>query len=192
MKGSPLAMRVTETAIPGCVEIELPAYLDQRGSFVKNFHEGQFRALGLKTHFPEEFYSRSVSGVLRGLHFMAPPHDQIKIVTCLHGAVLDAVLDLRRGSPTFGKHVLIELSAERASMVYISKGMAHGFYVPSGEAILLYRVSVVHSPEHDAGIRWDSAGIPWPTKSPLLSARDTELPKFGAFESPFEFERVGE
>ncbi|MGA2115542.1 MAG: dTDP-4-dehydrorhamnose 3,5-epimerase family protein [Bryobacteraceae bacterium] len=183
-------MRIIETTIPGCLEIELPACLDPRGSFVKNFHESQFRAHGLETHFPEEFYSKSVAGVLRGLHFMAPPHDQIKVVTCLHGSVLDAVVDLRRGSPTFGKHVLIELSAGRSNMLYMERGMAHGFYVPSGEAILLYRVSSMYSSRHDEGIRWDSAGIPWPGRSPLVSPRDAALPAFDAFESPFEFERV--
>jgi dTDP-4-dehydrorhamnose 3,5-epimerase len=183
-------MRVIETAISGCLEIEPDAYRDRRGSFVKHFHERQFQELGLETNFPEAFYSKSVAGVLRGLHVMAPPHDQVKVVTCVSGSVLDAVLDLRWGSPTFGAHVLIELNADRCNMVYIEKGMAHGFYVPSGEAVLLYRVSTMYSAQHDRGIRWDSAGIPWPNATPIVSARDAALPTFDAFETPFEFERV--
>jgi dTDP-4-dehydrorhamnose 3,5-epimerase len=183
-------MHVIKSAIPGCLEIEPPVNRDQRGSFVKNFHQGQFQACGLKTHFPEEFYSRSVAGVLRGLHFMAPPHDQTKIVTCVYGSVLDAVLDLRRGSPTFGEHVLFDLSADRGNMVYMEKGLAHGFYVPCGEAVLLYRVSTMYSAPHDKGIHWNSAGIPWPAATPNISARDAALPAFATFDTPFEFERV--
>jgi dTDP-4-dehydrorhamnose 3,5-epimerase len=180
---------VIETAIAGCLEIQPQVHKDQRGSFVKSFHLDEFRALGLETNFPEEFYSNSIAGVLRGMHFVAPPRDQVKVVTCVHGHVLDAVVDLRRGSPTFGKHVLTELRADRGNMLYIDKGMAHGFYVPCGEAILLYRVSTMYSAPHDKGIRWDSLGIPWPTKTPILSPRDAGLPAFEGFETPFEVER---
>jgi dTDP-4-dehydrorhamnose 3,5-epimerase len=183
-------VRLLETAISGCFEIEPVAYRDARGSFVKHFSEGQFKALGLEACFREEFYSKSVAGVLRGLHFMAPPHDQVKIVTCLYGRVLDAVVDLRIGSPSFGKYVLTELNDQSCNMIYMEKGMAHGFYVPSGEAVVLYRVSTQHSPEHDRGIRWDSVGIPWPASNPVVSARDAALPAFEIFESPFEFPRV--
>ena len=183
-------MRVIETAIPGCFELEPVIHRDHRGSFVKHFHERQFQALGLETYFPEEFFSRSVGGVLRGMHFMAPPFDQVKIVTCVHGRVLDAVVDLRIGSPTFGQHVMVELDDERCNMIYIDKGMAHGFYVPSGEAVLLYRVSSMHSTQHDMGIRWDSAGIPWPVTKPVVSGRDEALPAMSRFESPFEFPGV--
>jgi dTDP-4-dehydrorhamnose 3,5-epimerase len=183
-------MRLVKTAIPGCFELQLSAHHDHRGSFVKSFHEEHFQALGLETHFPEEFYSRSVAGVLRGLHFVAPPNDQVKLVTCVRGCVLDAVLDLRRGSPTFGKHLMTELTPEGGNMLYISRGIAHGFYVPCGEAILLYRVSTMYSAEHDKGIRWDSAGIPWPTTTPILSARDAALPALADFDSPFDYQRV--
>jgi len=183
-------MRIKETAIQGCFEIEPTVFRDQRGSFVKHFHEEQFQSCGLETYFPEEFYSRSAEGVLRGLHFITPPYDQVKIVTCVYGRVLDAVVDLRLGSPSFGKSVLIDLNDERCNMVYMEKGMAHGFYVPSGEAVLLYRVSTMHSATHDKGIRWDSAGIQWPTSNPVVSSRDAALPAFESFESPFEFPRV--
>ena len=177
-------MRLIETDISGCLEIQPLVHHDLRGSFVKNFHQEQFAALGLETYFPEEFYSKSLAGVLRGMHFVAPPRDQVKLVTCVYGQVLDAVVDLRWGSPTFGQHYLTELSADRGNMLYIDKGMAHGFYVPRGEAILLYRVSTMYSAAHDKGIRWDSAGIAWPTKSPIVSDRDAALPSFDAFETP--------
>lgn len=183
-------MRIKPTAITDCYEIELEPYLDARGSFVKTFHLETFHKLGLETHFPEEFFSLSVQNVLRGLHFAAPPNDQVKVVTCLHGSVLDAFVDLRRGSPTYGKHVLLELSAQRGNMIYLSKGIAHGFYVPSGEAILLYRVSTMYSPAQDKGIHWNSAGIPWPAASPIVSARDAILPAFSQLESQSEFEAV--
>jgi dTDP-4-dehydrorhamnose 3,5-epimerase len=180
-------MCLSATPIPGCAVIELPTYSDARGIFVKNYQDEQFRSLGLSTHFPEEFYTRSVEGVLRGIHFVTPPIDQVKVVSCIHGKVVDAIIDLRRGSPTFGKHLLFELSAERPSLIYIGKGIGHGFYVPSGEAILLYRVSTMYSPKHDCGIRWNSAGIKWPVENPIVSSRDRDLPTFEKFYSPFEF-----
>ena len=183
-------MRIIETPVPGCFEILPAAWRDHRGSFVKHFHAAQFQALGLEAGFPEEFYTKSHARVLRGLHFVAPPYDQVKVVTCVSGSVLDAVVDLRVGSPSFGNYVLRELNDERCNMMYIEKGMAHGFYVPCGEAVLLYRVSTMYSPLHDCGIRWDSAGIPWPISDPVISSRDAALPLLEAFQSPFEFCRV--
>jgi len=178
-------MRLIETHLRGCFELQPATYRDQRGSFVKNFHQGQFLELGLETHFPEEFYSQSVTNVLRGLHFTTPPFDQVKIVTCVYGRVLDAVVDLRPASSSYGKYYLTELNDQRCNMIYIDKGMAHGFYVPSGEAVLLYRVSTMHSSQHDSGIRWDSAGIPWPVSNPIISSRDATLPAFESIEKPF-------
>jgi dTDP-4-dehydrorhamnose 3,5-epimerase len=109
----------------------------------------------------------------------------VKLVACIAGEVLDAVVDLRQGSPTFHRHLLIELSAEKANLLYIPPGMAHGFYTLSGSATVLYSVSTQHSPAHDAGVRWDSAGIPWPNPDPLLSPRDAALPPLSSFDSPF-------
>lgn len=183
-------MRLIETTIPGCFELQPDVWRDHRGTFVKHFHEEQFRALGLETNFVEEFFTRSSAGVLRGLHFMAPPFDQVKMVTCVSGRVLDAAVDLRRGSPTFGKYVVRELDDERCNILYMDKGIAHGFYVLSGDAILHYQVSTMHSPRHDCGIRWNSVGIPWPVAEPIVSNRDAALPAFDVFESPFEYPRV--
>jgi dTDP-4-dehydrorhamnose 3,5-epimerase len=183
----PGIQKVSSTLIRDCYLIELSSFQDQRGAFVKNYQEPEFRKLGLETDFPEEFYTRSVEGVLRGIHFTVPPIDQVKQVTCVHGTVIDAVIDLRIGSPTFGKHQLFELSGERPSSLYIGKGIGHAFYVPHGEAVLLYRVSTLYCPEFDKGIRWDSAGIPWPLSNPLVSDRDKGLPDLSSFESPFRY-----
>lgn len=180
-------LNLSRTSIDDCVVIELSSYEDKRGSFVKNYQEEEFKKLGLETNFPEEFYTRSVKGVLRGIHFTVPPIDQVKVVTCLHGSVFDAVMDLRKGSPTFGKHLVFELTSDRPASLYIGKGLGHAFYVPSGEALLLYRVSTPYTTAYDSGIRWDSAGISWPTTNPIVSDRDNALPRLEDFFSPFEF-----
>jgi dTDP-4-dehydrorhamnose 3,5-epimerase len=178
---------VRKTSIPGCFELLAEIRGDERGSFFKTYHEEFFRANGLATDFREEFYSVSRKGVLRGLHFQSPPAEHAKLVSCLGGKVLDAVVDLRKGSPTFGRHQLFTLAPETANLVYIPAGLAHGFYVVEGDALMSYKVTSVHSPEHDTGIRWDSAGIPWPDGSPLISARDSALPRLETIESPFQF-----
>lgn len=176
---------IVPTSIDGCVCVNLHPVDDKRGSFVKNYQEKEFREAGLETWFPEEFYSRSVEGVLRGIHFTVPPIDQVKVVTCVWGRVLDAVIDLRKDSPTFGKHLLFELSADKPMSLYIGRGLGHAFFVPSGEALLIYRVSTSYRAKYDAGIRWDSAGINWPTKNPIVSDRDRGLPPLSEFSSPF-------
>ncbi len=185
-------MEIRPTHIPGCLELLPKIFQDERGSFVKTFHAGLFREQGLTTDFAEEYYSWSKRGVLRGLHFQIPPQDHIKLVYCLSGAVLDVVLDVRKGSPTYGNYAQVELSAEKANMLYIPSGLAHGFYVTADHAIMQYKVTTVYSPEHDAGIRWDSAGIPWPDANPVVSKRDTDFPTLTAFKTPFIFRRVTE
>jgi len=181
-------MQFRELSIPGCFEIILPVFRDQRGLFVKTFHEGLFGAQGLVTTYAEEFYSLSCQGVIRGLHFQCPPRDLTKVVYCLQGEAMDVLVDLRRGSPMYGRHAICELSAATANMVYIPSGIAHGFYARSPEVLMVYKVSAVHSPEHDTGIRWDSLDIPWPDPAPLLSQRDRELVPFVVFDSPFNFD----
>lgn len=164
---------------------------DARGRFVKVFHRQAFAAAGLNTEYPEEFYSVSHRGVIRGLHFQSPPMDHVKLVYCVAGEVQDAVLDLRQGSPTYGCHALIELSAQVGNMVYIPKGLAHGFCTLSETATLVYKVSSAYSPEHDCGVLWNSAGIPWSVTDPILSDRDRAHPPFRAFVSPFNSEAAG-
>ncbi len=180
-------MIIKETAIPGCYELTPRILSDERGVFVKTFHEGIFKEHGLTTDWREEYYSVSRRGVLRGLHFQLPPHDHDKLVYCTAGVVLDAVADLRKGSPAYGGHVMLELSAEKGNMLYIPRGLAHGFYVKSEAATMMYKVSSVYAPEHDAGILWNSAGIPWPDENPILSDRDRQLPAAHQLQCLFSF-----
>lgn len=172
--------------IPGCHEIVPAVFRDGRGAFVKTFHHDLFAAQGLVTEWKEEFYSVSRKGVLRGLHFQLPPHDHAKLVYCTDGEVLDAVVDLRKGSPTFGYSITKELKASTGNMLYIPSGLAHGFYVLSSSATMMYKTSTVHAPSHDSGIRWDSAGIAWPDEAPVVSERDSWLATLAEFNSPFK------
>ena len=174
--------------LTGCFELQPRVFDDARGRFVKVFHDQAFAAQGLETNFAEEYYSVSHKNVIRGLHFQLPPMDHVKMVYCVEGEVMDVVVDLRVGSPTYGQHALFELSSAKANSVYIPKGMAHGFCSQTEQAIMVYKVSTVHSPAHDAGVRWNSVGIPWPTTEAILSARDSGFLSFDQFASPFRYE----
>ena len=178
-----------ETAIPGCFELVPRKTEDERGCFVKTFHRNDFESLGLETEWREEYYSVSRKGVLRGLHFQLPPHDHVKLVYCTSGEVLDAVVDLRVGSPMYGRHVLFQLNAPQANMIYIPRGCAHGFYTVSDTATMMYKVSTVYAPEADGGVLWNSLGIPWPDRNPVISKRDTEFAPFAEFKSLFQFQK---
>lgn len=171
----------------GCFELQYNVYEDARGRFTKVFHQQAFAAQGLETNFNEEYYSVSFKHVIRGLHFQLPPEDHVKLVYCVAGSVIDVVLDLRVGSPTYGQHALVELSAAKGNSIYIPKGIAHGFCVLSDQAVMVYKASTVYSPEHDAGVLWNSAGIPWPTEQAVLSKRDESFPSLNQFHSPFNY-----
>lgn len=157
---------------------------DRRGRFVKTIEEDVFLQHEIPTTFAEQYYSVSANNVLRGLHFQTPPHDHYKLVTCVEGDVFDVVVDLRKGSG-YGRHQSFELSGARGDSVFVPSGCAHGFYVRSQLAIMLYNVSTHHAPSHDAGIRWDSAGVSWPSTTPILSERDARLASLAEFNSPF-------
>jgi dTDP-4-dehydrorhamnose 3,5-epimerase len=174
--------------LSGCFEMQPKVFDDARGRFVKVFHEQAFAEKGLETNFKEEYYSVSHKNVIRGMHFQLPPMDHVKMVYCVQGEVLDVVVDLRVGSPTYGEHALFELSAAKVNSVYIPKGMAHGFCARSDQAIMVYKVSTTYSPAHDAGLLWNSVGISWPTKEAILSVRDQSFSAFDKFVSPFRYE----
>jgi dTDP-4-dehydrorhamnose 3,5-epimerase len=188
MKGGSV-FRVRETSLPGCHEIFAQAFHDGRGAFVKVLHRDEFLKAGLETCYAEEYYTWSRKRVLRGLHFQNPPMDHIKLVYCVHGEVMDVVLDLRRGSPTYGKHEIFSLGPEKTNMVYIPSGLAHGFYVTGQDACMIYKVTTVYSPEHDKGILWNSVGISWPDDAPVLSGRDCAFPTLESFDTPFVYEK---
>lgn len=181
-------MQLHSTKIPGCFELELNVFQDQRGRFVKTFHRDIFESHHLETHFAEAYYSYSIQNVLRGLHFQIPPREHTKMVHCAQGEVIDAVVDLRIGSPTYGQFEVFELSAEKGNLIYIPPGLAHGFYTASEVALLMYQVSTVYAPEHDRGLLWNSAGIPWPSSNPIISEKDQKWTALAEFETPFIYE----
>lgn len=181
-------MDIVPTRLPGCFELRPAILRDDRGSFTKVFHREQFHAAGLRVDFAEEYYSLSRRGVLRGLHFQTPPHAHAKLVYCPQGRVLDAALDLRRGSPSFGQHLTLELSGEQGNMLYLPAGLAHGFYTLSEQALMVYKVTSVYAPAHDAGIRWDTAGIAWPDPAPVLSQRDRGFAPLAQYDTPFTYD----
>ncbi len=180
-------MKIIDTHIEGCFEIYPLDLKDYRGRFVKPYHCDSFKEVGLDFEIAEEYYSVSKKDVLRGLHFQVPPRATIKLVTCLSGTVFDVVVDLRVGSPSYLKHFGVELTAEKGNLVFIPGGLAHGFCSLSREALVLYMCSEVYSPEHDTGLRWDSAGIQWPVREPVVSDKDNGLLPLDQFESPFKY-----
>jgi dTDP-4-dehydrorhamnose 3,5-epimerase len=179
-------MNIVETQIPGCFEIQPKIITDGRGSFVKTFHQELFAQHGLETHWAEEYLSVSKKGVLRGMHFQLPPHAHAKLVYCIDGEVMDVLVDLRKGSPVYGKAVTFNLSAGKNNILYIPIGVAHGFYTLSEKAIMVYKTSTVHSAESDAGILWNSFDI-WTDSNPIISERDNKHISFSNFASPFTF-----
>jgi len=178
-------IQVIETKIPGCFELRPTVIDDSRGFFAKIFHRPLWEELGLCTHFEEEYVTRSLPGTLRGLHFQLPPMQHHKVVLCLRGRAWDVAVDLRKDSPAYGQYISVNLSCTMANALYIPAGVAHGFCVTGAEALLYYKLSSVYSPAHDAGIRWDSANIPWPISDAVLSDRDKGLPSLADFDSPF-------
>lgn len=182
-------MEFRETTIPGCFEIQGSVSKDTRGAFVKVYQMKEFAKRGLATEFVEEFYSFSHKNVLRGLHVQIPPGDAVKVIYCPHGEVFDVLIDLRKGSPMFGKFETFRLSANAANQLYVAAGVAHGFYVLSENAILVYQATKAYVPEYDTGIRWDTAGISWPSERPIISQRDRSFEPLQTFSSPFIFRK---
>lgn len=177
---------LSSLSIPGAYYLRSHRAEDARGSFVKTFHSDFFRGHGLNAEWREHYYSHSVPGVVRGMHFQLPPFDHEKLVFCVTGKVFDVVLDLRVGSPTFGKSCTLELSAQNNSLLYLPRGIAHGFFTTEA-ATLAYSVSSQYSSAHDAGVRFNSVEAEWP-EDPIVSARDLAFPHFEDFLSPFVYQ----
>lgn len=184
-------MTATETALPSVLVLEPRVFGDDRGFFCETYHAERYRQAGVDATFVQDNLSRSGRGTLRGLHFQAPPHAQAKLVSVLEGAVYDVAVDLRRGSPTFGRHVGVELSAENGRQMYVPAGFAHGFAVTSETALFSYKCSAFYEPLAEGSIRWDDPdlAIDWPVTDPVVSARDARaLPWSRVAEtSPFIF-----
>lgn len=184
-------MEVIQTNIEGVVIIEPRLFKDDRGYFFESYSERDFNRQVGEIHFVQDNESKSSYGVMRGLHFQRPPFTQSKLVRCVKGAVLDVAVDIRKGSPTYGQHVAVELTEDNHRQFFIPRGFAHGFAVLSPEAIFQYKCDNFYHPEADGGISiFDtSLGIDWriPTDHAILSEKDTKHPLLKDFDSPFEF-----
>ncbi|MDA7797203.1 dTDP-4-dehydrorhamnose 3,5-epimerase [Gammaproteobacteria bacterium] len=178
---------ILDTDFPGLLQITPKPYDDQRGKFIKTFQKSSFAKLGIETYFKEQYYSVSYKNVIRGMHFQKPPEDHVKFVYCVSGSAFDVVLDLRIGSPTYLKIATFELSDEKANMLYIPKGFAHGFCATTNNTTLMYHTSSEYNPECDAGILWSSIPIEWPIKEPIISLRDSSFESLSDFVSPFKY-----
>jgi len=174
-----------ETNIPGVFEIDLFHAGDERGMFVKTYHRATMEAQDLVGTFDESFYSTNQHGVIRGMHFQHPPHDHAKIVYCTAGRLIDVILDIRVGSPTYGQCAQVELSADNYKGVYLPKGVAHGFAVLEDSTCMVYLTSTMHAPTADDGIRIDSFGFEWPFEDPIQSERDKKFQTLEELNSPF-------
>lgn len=182
-------MKVISEPLPGVKVLEPFIHRDFRGEFVKTFHEKQLAELGIQISLKEEFFSISSEGILRGMHFQLPPFAHQKLIYCIEGAVLDVVLDLRIGSPTYGHARGIPLSSENRHLIFIPVGFAHGFLSLRDQSCLIYKTDFTHVPSHDAGILWNSFDFDWPMESPKLSPRDQSFPGLKEFSSPFTFSK---
>jgi dTDP-4-dehydrorhamnose 3,5-epimerase/CDP-3, 6-dideoxy-D-glycero-D-glycero-4-hexulose-5-epimerase len=180
-------MTLISEPLPGVKLLQPIIFEDERGTLVKPFHEEQLAVHGISFCIREEFFSTSAANVIRGMHFQYPPHDHQKLVYCISGCVLDVVLDLRRSSDTFGTATGFHLSAMNRQMVYIPRGVAHGFLTLEEKSCLVYKTDSVHVPSHDGGVRWNSFGFNWPLadSAPMISIRDQKFPVFHEFTTPF-------
>lgn len=184
-------MEVIKTDIEGPLIIEPKVFGDARGYFFESFSQREFDAKVGELRFVQDNESCSRRGVMRGLHFQMPPFTQAKLVRCVRGAVLDVAVDIRRGSPTYGKHVAVELTEDNHRQFFVPKGFAHGFSVLSDVAVFQYKCDEFYHPEADAGISIldESLGIDWriPLEEAVLSEKDTRHPLLSGFESPFVY-----
>lgn len=180
-------MKLITLEIPDVRRLDLSVFEDKRGKFVKTFEKEIFSNLGIPVNFTEEFFSISHKAVIRGLHFQTPPHDHFKLVHCLKGSIFDAVVDIRKGSPFFGRSLCLTLTDQSPGLLLIPPGFAHGFQVLSQEAIICYKVTSSHAPENDEGIHWTSGAIDWPIPSPILSQKDQRLPRLDEYCTPFSY-----
>ena len=178
-------MEFIELDIVGCYLIKPKVFNDERGQFVKTLHHDHFEAHGIGPDFKEEYFSVSKKGVLRGMHFQLPPHEHSKLVYCISGKVEDAFIDLRKQSPTFMKSQKLILDSNSYQILYLPKGIAHGFNTLTENATMVYKTSTVHNSYSDSGILWNSCVIDWKNKKPVLSDRDRSFQHLRDFESPF-------
>lgn len=184
-------MNIEETKIRKLLKLQPKVFGDERGYFLESFKQEWWRDNLFNVEFVQDNESKSGYGVLRGLHFQRPPYEQSKLVRVIEGEVLDVAVDLREGSPTYGKHETVILSGENKTQFFVPRGFAHGFVVLSESAIFSYKVDNVYAPEHEGGIIWNDPklGIDWNVsdENVKLSDKDKKLPPFESFKTPFHY-----
>jgi dTDP-4-dehydrorhamnose 3,5-epimerase len=181
-------MTIIEEPMPGLFLLEPRVFRDGRGYFFESFNALQARTAGIACEFVQDNQSLSSRGVLRGLHFQAPPYAQDKLVRVISGAVNDVVVDIRQSSPTFGQHYTAHLSADNFRMLFVPVGFAHGFETLEDNTIFQYKCSNYYNKASEGGLRWNdpTLRIKWELELPLVSDKDQELPFWADFESPFD------
>lgn len=183
-------MEVIKTDIEGVVIIKPRIFADSRGYFFESYSQRNFDKLVRPVNFVQDNESRSVAGVVRGLHYQKPPYTQSKLVRVVRGRVLDVAVDIRKGSPTYGRHVAVELSEENHLQFFIPRGFAHGFAVLSKEAVFQYKCDNFYHPESEGAIAWDDPAlkIDWkvPMQQRILSEKDAHHPLLQNIDSPFD------
>ncbi len=185
-------MRILSTPIPDLLVFEPVAHRDERGFFMETWRGEWREALGLSHDFVQENHARSESsGVVRGLHFQLPPHTQGKLLWVVAGSVYDVAVDLRKGSPSYGRWHGLALSAANALRFWVPRGFAHGYMTLEPGTEVQYKVDAYYAPASEGGIRWDdpSLAVPWPDIPALLSSKDKGLPLLEAFDSPFIYRK---
>ena len=185
-------MNVIKTNIDDVVIIEPRIFEDSRGYFFESFSQREFDEKVSRIVFVQDNESKSSYGVMRGLHFQRPPFTQSKLVRCVKGSVLDVAVDIRKGSPTYGQHVAVELTEDNHRQFFIPKGFAHGFAVLSDTAVFQYKCDEFYHPEADGGIsiQDETLGIDWLIKGkPILSEKDIMHPMLKDFDSPFDYKQ---
>lgn len=183
-------MNVRETSLPGVVILDPPRFGDSRGFFSESWSQRRMADAGFDFTFVQDNHSMSSEvGTLRGLHFQAPPHAQAKLVRCGRGRFFDVAVDIRRGSPTFGKWVGVELSFDNGLQLLVPEGFLHGFVTREPMTEIIYKCSDYYAPEADGSVRWDSCGIDWALDGdPILSDKDAGAPALSDFDTPFTWE----
>ncbi len=174
-----MAIEFEPQAIPGCVLVRPDVFPDDRGFFTETYHAAKYREGGIPGSFVQDNYSHSRRGVLRGLHFQQN-NPQGKLVYVVHGEIFDVAVDMRKGSPMFGKWIGARLSSENRHQFFVPEGCAHGFVVLSETADVMYKCTDLYSPKDDRGLIWNDPdiGIDWPVADPVLSPKDAQLPRF--------------
>jgi dTDP-4-dehydrorhamnose 3,5-epimerase len=182
-------MKFIKTDIPALVIIEPTVFADARGYFLESYNKKAFEENIGSVNFVQDNESKSSKGVLRGLHFQKPPFTQAKLVRCIEGEVLDVAVDIRIGSPTYGKHVAVKLTGENKKQLFVPRGFAHGFAVLSETAVFAYKVDNIYAPKYDGGILWNDTAlqIDWnlSENEVKLSEKDAKLPTLASLENPF-------